>query len=65
MSEEIANLSSPNIDKPILSVLNSQGKPVTAIVVEDKERDNMVSYIEFGDPLSKVKTGVVLSEKNV
>ena len=65
LSQEIANLSSPNIDKPILSVLNSKGQPVTAIVVENKEVDNMVSYIEFGDPLAKVKNGIVLSENNV
>ena len=48
-----------------MSVLNSKGQPVTAIVVENKEVDNMVSYMEFGDPLAKVKNGIVLSENNV
>ena len=62
--DEISKLSSPQINKPIASILDPSGRPVTAIILDTDDANNLVTYIELGKQ-EGAKTGALLSKENV
>ena len=61
--EEINNLPTPQINKPIGTILNPNGKTVTAVILDTDQSKNLVTYVELGKQ-EGAKTGVLLSKEN-
>ena len=65
IKNELSKLSDETPINPILPVVTSNGKPLTAVVLSEADSNGVVTYMPLGQLNAKPQTGILLGNSNV